>query len=64
MPVLNQEHHVVAAVNLSLAADETQSHQFKATEQLKSLGRTLSGAMGYEGAYPVFPAVNFEEAGS
>jgi IclR family pca regulon transcriptional regulator len=61
VPVLNQEHHVVAAVNLSLSADETQSNQLKATEQLTSLGRTLSGAMGYEGAYPLFPALNFEE---
>lgn len=53
IPVLNQEPRVVAAVNLSLSADEEQAKREEAVEQLKSLGRTLSKAMGYEGAYPM-----------
>jgi IclR family pca regulon transcriptional regulator len=53
VPVLNQERRVVAAVNLSLSADEAQSRREKAVERLKTLGGTLSKAMGYEGEYPL-----------
>ena len=53
VPVLNQEPQVVAAVNLSLSADEEQAKREKAVEELKSLGSNLSKAMGYEGEYPM-----------
>jgi IclR family pca regulon transcriptional regulator len=51
-PVLNSERRVIAALNLSLAADEVGSRREKALDHLKRLGRTLSSAMGYEGEYP------------
>ena len=55
VPVLNQEENVIAAVNLSLPADEKKSKKEKIVEQLLTLGRTLSEALGYEGPYPVIP---------
>lgn len=64
VPVLNPEQHVVAAVNLSLSADEIASKRETARKQLISLGRALSGAMGYEGAYPMIPAGNAGETES
>jgi IclR family pca regulon transcriptional regulator len=52
VPVLDFERRAIAALNLSLAADETGSRRKMALEHLKRLGRTLSSAMGYEGDYP------------
>lgn len=60
VPVLNQEQNVVAAINLSLSADETASRKEEVRERLEVLGRIISEAMGYEGPYPVFPK-NFPE---
>jgi IclR family pca regulon transcriptional regulator len=52
VPVLDFERRAIAALNLSLAADETGSRRKMALEHLKRLGGTLSSAMGYEGDYP------------
>lgn len=61
VPVLNQEQKVVAAINLSLSADEAASRKKEARERLESLGRMISGAMGYEGHYPSIPKSSTEE---
>ena len=61
VPVLNQEATVIAAVNLSLSADERKSKKELAGEQLTMLGRSLSEALGYEGPYPVIPLKNLDK---
>jgi IclR family pca regulon transcriptional regulator len=53
VPVLNQERRVVAAMNLSISADETAAKRSTSLEELKLLGFKLSNAMGYEGEYPL-----------
>jgi IclR family pca regulon transcriptional regulator len=64
VPVLNEEQRVVAAVNVSLAADASQPERAKALAELIALGSTLSQAMGYEGAYPLIPAAGAGGSGS
>ena len=49
VPILNQENQVIAAVNMSLPADEKKPGKELARDQLISLGKTLSAALGYEG---------------
>lgn len=60
VPVLNQEAKVIAAINLSLPADEKKSKKEIAVEQLMALGRTLSEALGYEGSYPAIAVKDFD----
>jgi IclR family pca regulon transcriptional regulator len=64
VPVLDQEKNVVAAINLSLSADEETGRKEEVRKHLEALGRLISGAMGYEGPYPVIPVPSLEEAQS
>ena len=53
-PVLDQEGRAQAAVNVSLRAEEARGDFLdKIIKQLLDLGRDISQAMGYSGAYPL-----------
>lgn len=56
-PVLNQKGAVVAAINISISADEAIGvHLQEMVAELISVGRELSASMGYSGDYPAnFP---------
>ncbi len=56
VPLLSAEGRVVASVNLSLSAERSdRQRRRRMLEELVSLGRTLSAALGYERDYPVIP---------
>lgn len=55
-PLLDVSGTVVAAVNLSLRADEAKGEYLRdMTVKLVELGRSLSSALGYGGPYPLIP---------
>ncbi|MDL2275388.1 helix-turn-helix domain-containing protein [Desulfosarcina sp. OttesenSCG-928-G10] len=56
VPVLDHEHQVVAALNLSIPVDVEADKKDAMVEGLKGLGQTFSHAMGYAGPYPTIPA--------
>lgn len=61
VPLLNGQGRVVAAVNLSLSAERSdQALRRQMLEELVSLGRTLSAALGYERDYPLIPVAEEE----
>lgn len=56
VPLLNHEKKVIAAVNLSMSAEEASGSVLDdATREIVEQGRKLSRLMGYNGTYPEIP---------
>ena len=57
VPLLNHERKVIAAINLSMSAEEAAGSILdNATREIVEQGRKLSQLMGYSGTYPEIPA--------